>query len=94
MNDKVKKATAIRYDINEEAPTVIAKGKGYIADKIIEKGIEEEIRFYEDEDLVESLSNIEIGSYIPPELYEVVSEVLIFIDEIDKRYSTQFKRNK
>lgn len=82
--DKPKKAAALSYDLNDEAPKVIAKGRGVVAQKILEKAQDENIPVYKDEKLVESLTQLEIGEYIPPELYQVVAEILVFIDKLDR----------
>ena len=34
--------------------------------------------------MAETLSKLEIGDAIPPELYEVVAEILVFVDDMDK----------
>lgn len=81
---KIKQAIALEYDPGEEAPKVIASGKGAIADKIIEKAQEENIPVHKDEHLAKTLSQLEIGEMIPPELYEVVAEILVFVDAMDK----------
>ena len=82
---KIKTAVALGYDPNEnDAPTVIASGKGALAEKIIEKAQEAAVPIHEDSKLAETLSNLEIGESIPPELYEVVAEILIFVDAMDK----------
>ncbi len=80
--EPIKKAVAIKYDPGETAPKVIASGKGLVAEKILEHG--SDIPVYKDSKLVEELEKIEIGSQIPPELYEVVAQVLIFISDLDK----------
>ncbi len=83
--DKVKTAVALGYDPNEDgAPKVIASGKGALADKIIEQAKENKIPVHEDDKLADTLSRLEIGEMIPPELYEVVAEVLVFVDAMDK----------
>lgn len=91
MNDKpekVKKAAALSYEPGaDHAPKVVASGKGIIAEKIIEKAKEAKVPVYEDEHLAETLSDIRLGSEIPPELYDVVAEVLAFIGRLDGRYS-------
>ena len=84
-NDKVKTAVALAYDPNEDgAPKVIASGKGALAEKIIEQAKENKIPVHEDDKLAETLSRLEIGEMIPPELYEVVAEILVFVDAMDK----------
>lgn len=81
---KIKTAVALSYDPSEEAPKIIASGKGILADKILEKAAESEIPVHQDEHLANTLSKLDIGDMIPPELYEVVAEVLIFVDRVDK----------
>jgi len=81
---KIKKAAAISYDITDDAPKIVAKGKGIIADNIIEKGLEYDVPVYQDSDLVETLTKFDIGEYIPPELYQVVAEVMVFVSKLDK----------
>lgn len=81
---KTKTAIALSYDINEEAPKVIAKGKNHLAEKIIKSATESKIPIHKDELLANNLSQIEIGSFIPPQLYDIVAEVLIFVDTMDK----------
>ncbi|MBO6148696.1 MAG: EscU/YscU/HrcU family type III secretion system export apparatus switch protein [Lachnospiraceae bacterium] len=82
--NKVKTAVAIAYDPKDVAPTVVASGKGKVAEKIIEKARESDVPVHEDSKLASTLSSLEIGDAIPPELYEVVAEVLVFVDRMDK----------
>jgi flagellar biosynthesis protein len=81
---KVRQAIAIEYDPGDMAPKVIATGKGALADKIIEKARESDVPLHQDSKLANTLSKLEIGDYIPPELYEVVAEILVFVDEMEK----------
>ena len=55
-----------------------------VADYIKNKAEEEDIPIHQDAKLAKSLEDIEIGEYIPPELYHVVAEVLVFVDAMDK----------
>ncbi|MCR5609864.1 MAG: EscU/YscU/HrcU family type III secretion system export apparatus switch protein [Lachnospiraceae bacterium] len=82
--NKSRQAVALAYNPGERAPKIIAKGKGHVAEKILDKAKEENIPIHQDEKLAESLSNIELGDYIPPELYEVVAEVLVYVDDMDR----------
>ncbi len=85
QKDKVKTAVALGYDPNEDgAPKVIASGKGALAEKIIEQAKENKIPVHQDDKLADTLSHLEIGEMIPPELYEVVAEILVFVDAMDK----------
>ncbi|MCQ2498450.1 MAG: EscU/YscU/HrcU family type III secretion system export apparatus switch protein [Lachnospiraceae bacterium] len=83
-NKKVKTAVALSYDPGEDAPKVIASGKGALAEKIIEKAKESNVAVHRDDKLADTLSKLEIGDMIPQELYEVVAEILIFVDAMDK----------
>lgn len=77
---KRKRAVALRYDsASGEAPTVSAKGQGQIAERIIALAEEHNVPLYEDPDLVEVLSSIDLGREIPADLYKAVAEVLAFV---------------
>lgn len=86
MDDKLKQKTAIalEYNPDEEAPKIVATGKGIIAEKIIEKAKESDIPIHEDSKLAGTLSKLEIGDMIPPQLYEAVAEILVFVDAMEK----------
>ncbi|MCR4643123.1 MAG: EscU/YscU/HrcU family type III secretion system export apparatus switch protein [Lachnospiraceae bacterium] len=81
---KKKSAIALEYDPNDSAPRVLASGTGKIAEKIIEKAKEAKVPVHQDAKLADTLSRLEIGEMIPPELYEVVAEILVFVDAMDK----------
>ena len=49
-----------------------------------EKGREGNVPLYKDNKLAKTLSKLEIGDMIPPELYEVVAEILVFVDDMDR----------
>ena len=82
--NKKKTAVALSYDPEDTAPKIIATGKGYLAEKIIDTAKEADIPIHKDEALADTLSRLELGSNIPPELYEVVAEVLVFVDKMDR----------
>lgn len=81
---KKKKAVALTYDPNNEAPQVVASGQGVVADRIIERAKEADVATYEDEGLADTLLKLEIGDMIPPELYGVVAEILVYVDKMDR----------
>lgn len=83
-NNKRKTAVAVSYDPEETAPRIIASGKGQVAERIIERANKSDIPIHEDETLANTLSRLELGSYIPTELYEVVAEILVFVDKMDQ----------
>ena len=80
MKRKSSKAVALSYDNQKDrAPRVVAKGKGHLADKIIDVAREQDIPLYKDKNLVQVLEAVELETEIPPELYRAVAEVLAFI---------------
>ena len=79
-----KTAVAIAYEPGESAPKILATGKGEVAEKIIEKAKENDVPLYKDNKLADTLSKLKIGDAIPPELYGVVAEILVFVDDMDR----------
>ena len=75
---KQKTAVAVAYEPGDAAPKILAAGKGEVAERIIEKAKENDVPFYQDNKLAETLSKLQIGDTIPPELYDVVAEILVF----------------
>jgi flagellar biosynthesis protein len=74
------RAAVIRYDRdNDRAPTVVAQGRGEVAEKIIAKAREHDIPLQEDALLLENLLELDLGSNVPPQLYQVVAEVLLLV---------------
>lgn len=90
MKQKKDLAVALEYEAGkDEAPKVTASGKGEIARAIIDKAKEHNIPIQEDPALIEALSKLDIGSFIPPELYKAVAEILAFIYRLDKEYAAR-----
>ncbi|ROR29392.1 flagellar biosynthesis protein [Mobilisporobacter senegalensis] len=80
-----KTAVALGYDPGTDvAPKIIATGRGVLADKILDVAKESQIPIHKDERLASTLSKLELGDAIPKELYEVVSEILVFVDRMDR----------
>lgn len=83
---KIKYAAALRYKEEEDnAPQVVAFGRGKPAEKIIQAARENNIPLHEDQELVQALSSLEIGQEIPVELYRAIAEVLAFVLYLDNR---------
>ncbi|OXM84651.1 EscU/YscU/HrcU family type III secretion system export apparatus switch protein [Paenibacillus rigui] len=82
----IKKAVALKYSADQsKAPTVVAKGKGQIAEAILKKAKDNGVAIQEDASLVEVLSKLDLDQEIPPELYQLVAEILSFIYRSDQR---------
>ena len=82
--DRDKTAVALEYEPGDQAPKVIATGQGKLAERIIEVAREADVPIHKDAKLAKSLSILDIGEYIPPELYSIVAEVLVFVDSRDR----------
>jgi len=70
-------AVALHYD-GKNTPRVTAKGKGAVAEQIIERAREHNIPLHTDEGLANVLAKIPLGNEIPRELYLAVAEVIAF----------------
>ena len=80
MVKKKAKAVALKYNKEKDAaPKITAKGRGIIAEKIVETAQAHNVPLYEDKNLVQVLEALELETEIPPELYRAVAEVLAFI---------------
>jgi flagellar biosynthesis protein len=81
MNEKpMKRAAALKYDqAKNMAPRVVAKGKGHMAEQIIQVARANNVPLHEDKNLANVLEALELESQIPAELYRAVAEVLVFI---------------
>lgn len=85
MKNEKKQAVALSYNANvHEAPVVVAKGKGHVAESIIDAAKQHGIPIQEDPSLVQLLSELEINEVIPEDLYHLVAEVFAFVYRLDK----------
>ena len=76
MSRYKKKAAALKYNSDEDmAPIVIASGYGEIADRIIDVAEKQGIPVFRDDSAVSLMCMLDVGSNIPPELYEVVAAI-------------------
>ncbi|WP_227394298.1 EscU/YscU/HrcU family type III secretion system export apparatus switch protein [Jeotgalibacillus aurantiacus] len=79
-------AAVIRYDEKEGSPQVVAQGSGALAERILALAKEHNIHLEEDNSLLSDLLDIDLGDTIPPQLYSVIAEILILIEEMEKQY--------
>lgn len=80
------KAVALRYKPEQHAaPVVAAKGQGRVAERIVEAARKHGVPVQEDASLVEVLSQLDLNEEIPPELYQLVAELLSFLYRADRR---------
>jgi flagellar biosynthesis protein len=87
--EKKKKTVAVKYRPKiDDAPKVIAKGQGKVAEKIIEIAREHQLHIHNDPDLIEVLSQLDINEEIPPDLYIVIAELLAFVYSLNRSKAT------
>ncbi|MGB9621786.1 MAG: EscU/YscU/HrcU family type III secretion system export apparatus switch protein [Brevinematia bacterium] len=80
----MKKAVALKYEPDEmDAPQVISKGVGILAEKIIQVAEEYNIPIVKSE-VVDPLMSISIRSEIPPELYSAIAEIIAYVYKLVK----------
>lgn len=84
-SQRLKKAVALKYSPGQsEAPIVVAKGQGAVADTILQKAKESGVAVQEDAALVEVLSKLDLDQQIPAELYQLVAEILSYVYQSDR----------
>ena len=88
-NDR-QQAVALRYQPNKDrAPKLVAKGQGYLAEKILELARQHHIPVREDKNLLQILSRLDLNQEIPAEVYRAVAEILAFIYRLSNRQLTK-----
>lgn len=88
--DEQRQAVALRYAPKKDAaPKLVAKGRGYLADKIIELARLHHTPIRHDKKLLQILSRLDLEEEIPPEVYKAVAEILVFIYRLSNRQSVK-----
>jgi flagellar biosynthesis protein len=85
MEKEEKLAVALKYNLEKEAPEVVAKGKGYLAELILKIAKNHNIPIKKDSKLVKELYKLEINKPIPPELYKAVAIVLAWAYNLNQK---------
>ncbi len=81
-----KKAVALKYNLEKDnAPKIVATGKGKIAEKIIQTARENDIPIESNKDVVDILARLNIGDEIPEKLYRAIAEILSFIYSLEDK---------
>lgn len=80
-----KAAVALGYDPEkEDAPRIIAAGRGELAEALLAAAEKHKVPVFADHPLANALVRLEIGAYVPPELYAAVAEVLAFLWSLER----------
>lgn len=77
-------AVALAYESADGAPRVVAKGRGELARRIIERAREAGVFVHESPELVSLLLEVDLDARIPPELYVAVAEVLAWVYRVER----------
>ena len=94
MKQKKFKNSAVSLKYNkgaDHAPKVTAKGRGWLAEKIIKKAREQNIPIKKDKDLIALLEKVDVGNEIPESLYKMVAELLAWVYQLNKEYPIKQK---
>ena len=85
MTKRNRQAAALRYAQGKDsAPRLMAKGRGAVADRILEIARRNGIPIREDRELVQVLASLDLYQEIPPELYKAVAEILVFLYSLNR----------
>jgi flagellar biosynthesis protein len=79
-----RSAVAIAYQDGAGAPTVVAKGRGLIADQIILRAQENGVHVHESKELLSLLMEVDLDRQIPPTLYRAIAELLAWLYHVEK----------
>jgi flagellar biosynthesis protein len=78
--NKHRQAAALRYAQGKDAaPRLVAKGRGVVAERILEIARLHGVPIREDRELIQVLASLDLYQEIPPELYKAVAEILAFL---------------
>jgi flagellar biosynthesis protein len=93
--DKMTQAAALKYNAQDDsAPYIVALGSGHVAKKMVEAAQENHIQVVQDQKLSAVLAKMSVGDEIPEELYKVVAEILVFVNNMDSKYGSRFGLDK
>ena len=93
MKKSKRRAVALRYQPGfDDAPVIVGSGEGYAADRIIERAGEFSIPVVRDPEVSGALSHFAVGDSIPPQLYEAVAQILVFLAQMDDGYGQELQQ--
>lgn len=85
-NSLIPEAVALRYDKGrEDAPRVVAKGRGFVAQQLLAVAKRHAVPVYQNQSVTQLLMAVELDREIPPDLYQVVANVLAYVYRLDGR---------
>ena len=78
----MNKAVAITYNDTLPAPFISAKGRGNLADRMLQIAREHGVEVITASELSEALFEIEAGTFIPEEMYEIIAALLAYVFKV------------
>ncbi len=81
--DPRQMAVALAYQAGQAAPKVVAKGRGILAETIIERARAAGVYVHESPELVSLLMQVDLDQHIPPQLYVAVAELLAWLYKVE-----------
>jgi flagellar biosynthesis protein len=85
--DPQQAAIALTYNGDDDAPRVVAKGRGLLAQAIIERAHQHGVYVHESRELVALLIQVDLDQRIPPALYRAVAELLAWVYRLEQNGS-------
>ncbi len=85
--DHLPAAAVLAYQDGDFAPRVVAKGRGQIAEAIIERARSAGLYVHQSRELVSLLMQVDLDSHIPPQLYVVIAELLAWLYQLEQHPS-------
>ncbi len=83
-DEKAREAAALKYNaLKDAAPRIVALGRGYVAERMVQEAERNRISVVQDEKLSHVLHQLSVGDEIPEALYQVVAEILVFVYRMD-----------
>lgn len=90
-----KRAVALKYNSNKAAaPVVVASGSGYVASKVVEIAEKNGVPIYKDDSLATMLSQLELGSEIPEELFKTIVDIYVYFLNYNPKVANETKKEQ
>jgi flagellar biosynthesis protein len=88
MPDLRQTVAALRYKNGMEAPVLVAKGRGLVAEEILRRAEEAGVYVHQSAALVGLLMQVDLDERIPPALYRAIAEVLAWVYKLEHGHAT------
>jgi flagellar biosynthesis protein len=84
-------AAALRYREHDQAPVVVAKGDGFVADQIVKRALEAGVPIHASKELAALIRDVPLEHAIPPQMYRVIAELLAWVYQLEHAVPTQLQ---